>query len=176
LLLLCGGFGCSVTGWTDLDDWSRIGGDAWRIDGNSAESGPYEDSAYLVSTEQYSNLRLTVEFWIEDDTNSGVFIRCADPETIDPVKCYEINIWDNHPNQDFRTGSIVTLVKPLAQVDTVGKLNLLAIEAVGDLIVATIDGVETARLRNGRSSSGYIALQHGGGGMLRFRNLGIEVL
>jgi hypothetical protein len=158
----------------DFSSWSRIGTANWHIAGNSAATGPEDGAGYLVSPQQYGDVKISVEVWIEDSTNSGVFVRCIDPEAINPDNCYEINIWDNHPNQDFRTGSIVKLVTPEAHVNTVGRWSTIKIEAVGESVTATVNGVLTARSANGRSSSGYIALQYAGSGELRFRNLVIE--
>jgi hypothetical protein len=175
-LLLLVALGCSAAAEVDLTSWSRVGDLELQIDGNGAAAGPHEESVFLVSVEQYADLKISVEFLIEADTNSGVFIRCSDPAAIGADTCYEINIWDDHSNQDHRTGSVVRLAKPLAHVDTVGEWSLMEIEAHGDLIVARVNGVETARLKNDRAASGYIALQFGAGGSLSFRNVRIEAL
>ena len=176
LLLLCGAFGCGIAAEPDLSSWSRVGDEELAIDGNSAAAGPHEDATYLVSPEQYADVKMSVEFLIEADTNSGVFIRCSDPAAVSPDNCYEINIWDDHPNQDNRTGSIVRLAKPLAHVDTVGKWSVMEVEAVGDLIVVQVNGVETARFSDDRFVSGHVAVQFGAGGSLQFRNLQVEPL
>lgn len=177
LLSACSAGG-SVSPVVEVDNiasWSRVGEADWEFADDGVSAGPEDTVAYLVSTRRYDDFRLSVEFWIEDDTNSGVFVRCSDPAQIDPDTCYEVNIWDKHPNQRWRTGSIVTLAEPLAQVDSVGRWNRLQIEAIGDSIVAEFNGVTTAMLRSDRSLDGYIALQYGGGRKLRFRNLTIEL-
>jgi len=174
--LLLVALSCSAAAEVDLAAWSQVGDLDLQIDGNGAAGGQHEESVFLVSVEQYADLKISVEFLIEADTNSGVFIRCSDPAAIAAETCYEINIWDDHPNQDHRTGSVVTMAKPLAHVDTVGDWSVMEIEAVGDLIVARVNGVETARLSNDRAASGHVALQFGAGGTLSFRNLRIEAL
>jgi len=176
LLLLCGAFSCGIAAEPDLSSWSRVGDEELTVDGNSAAAGAHEDSTYLVSTEQYGDMKMSVEFLIEADTNSGIYIRCSDPAAINPDDCYEINIWDDHPNQDSRTGSIVRMAKPLAHVNTVGEWSVMEIEAVGNLIVVQVNGVETARFSNDRSLSGHVALQFGAGGSLQFRNVTVEAL
>jgi hypothetical protein len=177
VLLLCGVFGFAIAAEPELSSWTLLGDAELSIDGNSASnSGPRESSNYLVSPEQYGDVRLSVEFLIEAATNSGVFIRCSDPTTISPETCYEINIWDEHENQDHRTGSIVRMAPPLAHVDTIGVWSRMEIEAVGDLIVVQVNGVETVRFENDRFSSGHVALQFGAGGSLQFRNVTVEAL
>jgi 3-keto-disaccharide hydrolase len=166
---------------TDFGGWHAIGGIPWRTDGGTAEAGPYEkagfdEMGFLVSPESHADFRISVEFWIDADTNSGILIRCASADTITPTVCYEINIWDEHPNQDARTGAIVMNAKPLAHVDTAGRWNTCVIEAVGGNVTATIDGVLTSRLTGAKLRAGYVALQHAGGGVVRFRNLVIESL
>ena len=35
--------------------------------------------------ESYADFQIRVEFWADDEANSGIFIRCADPEKIRPT-------------------------------------------------------------------------------------------
>jgi len=177
LLLLCGAFACAIAAEPDLSSWSRIGDAEIDIDGNNASnSGPREASNYLVSPEIYGDVKLSVEFLIEAATNSGIFIRCSDPAAISPETCYEINIWDEHENPDHRTGSIVRMAPPVAHVDTIGVWSTMEIEAVGDLIVVQVNGVETVRFENDQFASGHVALQFGAGGSLQFRNVTVGAL
>ena len=61
----------------NLDDWNPIGTAKWKLDEGAlvADSG----NGFLVSKDDYTDFRLRAEFWLEDKTNSGVFIRCTDP-------------------------------------------------------------------------------------------------
>ncbi len=158
----------------DLSAWKKVGDDPWRQSEFGVEAGPAEAMGFLVSNDTYDDFTLSIEYWVEDDTNSGIFIRCSDLQDIDSGNCYEINIWDSHPNQESRTGSIVTLVKPLVHVDTLERWVRVDIEASGSRIRALFDGELTAELVNERSPAGVIALQYGGTGMLKFRNLVID--
>lgn len=158
----------------DLSTWRRFGAPVWRFAEGDTAAGPDEETGFLVSRTAYDNFRLNVEFWIEDNTNSGVFIRCADPvelADLNPDNCYEVNIWDNHPNQDFRTGSIVKLATPDAHIDTLGKWNRFAIVATDQTIEVTLNDVVVVSLVGDRAASGYIALQYAGKAALQFRNL-----
>ena len=108
----------------DLAGWNAIGDVVWQRGGNTVSVRPQPATGYLVSPNTYGRFRLTVEFRIEDDTNSGIFVGCTNPVSVDainPMDCLEVNIWDNHPNQDFRTGSVVTRVRPAARVETLGR-------------------------------------------------------
>lgn len=182
VLLLCLAFGaCAVSDpgtstkdWDSFRDWIRVGQADWRMSRYGVDAGPEDTLAYLVSPERYGDFRLRLEFWVDDETNSGIFVRCIDPEQINPDTCYEINIWDNHPDQLSRTGSIVKLAPPIARVDTIGRWNTCEIEAAGNSIVATFNGKITARLQSDRARAGYIALQYAGKNQLRLRNLRID--
>ena len=63
---------------------------------------------------------------------------------------------------------------PLVHVDTLERWVRVDIEASGSRIRASFDGQLTAELVNERSLSGVIALQYGGTGTLKFKNLNIE--
>ena len=158
----------------DLSTWQKVGDDSWRLTDQGADAGPAEAMGFLVSNATYDDFALSVEYWVEDNTNSGIFIRCSDPQEIGSGNCYEINVWDSHPNQESRTGSIVTFLKPLVHVDTLERWVRVDIEASGSRIRASFDGQLTAELVNERSPSGVIALQYGGTGTLKFRNLSIK--
>ena len=158
----------------DLGTWQRVGDDAWNISPDGATAGPAEAVGFLVSNDTYADFALSIEYWVEDETNSGVFVRCAQDDEIGPELCYELNIWDSHPNQDSRTGSLVTLAKPLAHIDGLERWVPVAIVVTGNRVTATYDGQVTADFEGDRSASGYIALQYGGTGRLQFRNLSIE--
>ena len=41
---------------------------------------PKAVAAYLVTKKSYKDFELHAEFWVSDDANSGIFIRCSDPE------------------------------------------------------------------------------------------------
>jgi hypothetical protein len=176
LLALTGFAAYAASNTVDLATLSVVGDVEWRFDEGMAEAGPQEAIGYLVSTDKYSDFRLTVEFWIEDDTNSGIFLRCVDAETISADACYEANIWDNHPNQESRTGSIVKHVKPQAHVETIGEWNTYDIEVRGNTVQLLVNETLTATLQDDRLKTGYVALQYGGKGRLRFRNLEITPL
>lgn len=156
-----------------------MGDIAWRHDADGFEAGPSDGTGFLVSNETFADFRLSVEFWIADDTNSGIFVRCPQASIvadITPLSCYEINIWDNHPNQSFRTGSIVTRVEPAVRVDSVGHWNTYVIEMRGSTLSVTLNDQQTALLVDDSLLSGYLALQYAKGGLLRFRKLKIEAL
>ncbi len=161
----------------DLKNWRQVGPVNWVVSEGEITVSSAEGDVMLVSREKYTNFKLSLEFWVDEQVNSGVFIRCADGDEFTPFNCYEMNIWDKHPKQEFRTGSIVTLVSPpLAHVNSINKWNTYEIVADGNRFEVKVNGIVTARLQDDKHSSGYIALQRANNGKVRFRNITLEIL
>ena len=158
----------------ELADWDQRGDAHWLHKEGTIEPVAGSGLGYLLLPGEHGNLELEIEFWVASDTNSGVFIRCTDGSAINPDSCYEANIWDQHPNQSFRTGSIVTISEPLSIVQTVDQWNSMRIQAVNDHLRVWVNDIVTADVRDNRLEAGRIALQYGGEGMVRFRNIRIR--
>jgi hypothetical protein len=132
---------------------------------------------FLASETVYGDFRLRVEFWVDATVNSGIFIRCRDRSRIHPETCYELNIWDQHPQQEARTGAVVMhVMPPLAKVETAGRWNTYEVTAQGAAIEVRVNGVITAVLDNADPMAGFIALQHWGDGTVKFRRLELNAL
>lgn len=154
-------------------DWHTTGDAHWIISDNFITG--VNGLGFLVTNKTYKNFILEAEFYPDPVVNSGIFIRCPRNE-FSPTSCYEMNIWDNHKNQDFRTGAIVTHGKPLTDINTVGKWNKYKIKAVDNRIEVWINDMKTADLTDGKTASGYIGFQVDTDGKIRFRNVTIETL
>src|SRR6188768_2711939 len=87
------GWKALVDGDKGLDNFNRIGDANWRAEGGAivADKGK---GGYLVSKEAYKDFEMYVEFWADDSTNSGVFLRLSDPKDVDPDNSYEVNVYD----------------------------------------------------------------------------------
>mgnify|MGYP001825267489 FL=1 len=159
-----------------LAGWQVLGQAQWSVqDGEIVGSG--EEDGFLATEASYADFHLRAEFWVEAGTNSGIFIRCKNRDTIHPDTCYEFNIWDQHPRQEARTGSIVfRAMPPLAHVETVGRWNTYEITARGGALEARVNGEVTARLQDADPTAGFIALQRWEQGTVRFRNVQLEPL
>ncbi len=60
---------------THLDHWHPIGDANWRLEDGVVVAD--KGSGFLVSKEAYADFQLRVEFWVDEDANSGIFIRCT---------------------------------------------------------------------------------------------------
>jgi len=155
---------------SSLDGWRTLGDANWHIveDYVEADSG----DGYLVTNNTYGDFHLKLEFWTDPDANSGVFLRCSNPEDIGAASAYEVNIYDKRPDPAYRTGGIVNVASPMAQIDAAGKWNTYEISAEGPRLTVRLNGVLTVDARDEKYASGPIALQHGAG-IVRFRNVQI---
>ena len=166
-------------GWSTLFDGSGL--DGWRVLGDanweladgavSADSG----NGFLVTGVSYGDFELTLEFWVDEPANSGVFIRCSDPDNIGAGNSYEVNIFDTRADQTYRTGGIVNVAAPASVINTGGQWNSYIIRAQGSRLVVTLNGTQTVDATDDRFVRGPIALQYGAG-TVRFRNVQIRQL
>ncbi len=165
-------FGYVIADDNNFRDWTTTGSAIWDFKNN--ELIGREGDGFLVSIRTYREFELSVDFWISEDTNSGIFILCQDRASINPESCYELNIWDNHPNQEARTGSIVgRVMPPLAEVSTEGRWNNYQVKVRDSKITVKVNDIVTAKLNEKSLQAGFLALQKWGGGEVRFRNLKI---
>ena len=68
----------SLINGENLDGWQSVGDIEWFVeDGAAVASGPGD--GFLRSEAGYGDFYLRVEFWVDETTNSGIFIRCKDP-------------------------------------------------------------------------------------------------
>ena len=64
----------------NLDNWNQIGTANWKLaDGVIVAD---QGNGFLVSENSYTDFQLRAEFWVDDVANSGIFIRCTDPEKV----------------------------------------------------------------------------------------------
>ena len=158
---------------SSLDGWRILGDANWEL-GDGAVSAT-EGSGFLLTGESYGDYEFSVEFWVDEPANSGIFIRCQDPEAVRDTNCYEVNIFDTRADQTYRTGGIVHIASPSEVIDAGGQWNTYLIRAEGSRLVVTLNGTRVVDVNDDQFSSGPIALQYGAG-VVRFRNVRIRAL
>ena len=184
-------FGCSPqmsgrsdAGWVTLldgskglDNWDRVGEANWRlVDGViQADKKAGKENAFLVSKNPYKDFQIRVEFWVSDDANSGVFMRCQDAKKITDKSCYEANVYDQRPDPSYGTGAIVNFAKVSPMPKAGGKWNTYEITAKGPHLIVMLNGTRTAEANDPQFASGPIALQYGAG-VVKFRKVQIKPL
>ena len=88
-----------------LDGWRVEGDSEWAVVDQAIVASGSEEG-FLVSEKDYGDFHLLVEFWVDATTNSGIFSRCTQRSRFHAETCYELNIFDDHPQQEARTGAI----------------------------------------------------------------------
>ena len=166
-----------IDGTSGLENWERVGEANWRAADGAivADKKTGKEISYLVSKKPYTDFAIHAEFWVSDDANSGIFLRCADPKNIDSKTCYEVNIYDKRPDPSFGTGAIVDVASVSPMPKAGGKWNTYEITAKGSHLTVTLNGVRTADANDSRLASGPFALQYDAG-TVKFRNVRIRPL
>ena len=171
-------------GWVTLMDqagkgeWGEVGKANWtfkdgllivdKLDG--------KDIAYLVSKTAYKDFQIRAEFWVDDEANSGIFLRCDQSDKIDAKICYEVNIYDKRPDPTYGTGAIVDTAKVDPMPKAGGKWNTYEITAQGPHLTVVLNGQKTADVQDSKHlNAGPIALQYGSG-VVKFRKVQIKPL
>jgi len=188
LVLVAGLAGCASGpaggGWVpllngrDLDNWFTIGDANWRIEGGAvvADKKTGKDNAFLVTNDMYLDFQLRAEFWVSDDANSGIYMRCGNPGYINDKICYEANIFDQRKDPSYGTGGLVHIAKVDPMPKAGGKWNTYDITVKGDHIVLVLNGQKTVDVRSDAfKSEGRIALQYAAG-VVKFRKVEIKPL
>ncbi|RPJ45981.1 MAG: DUF1080 domain-containing protein [Betaproteobacteria bacterium] len=171
-----------IDGEKGLQNFNQIGDADWRAEGG-AIVGTKGKGGYLVSKKSYGDFDLYVEFWANEDTQSGVFLRVSDPKKVGAASAYEVNIYDKRPGQEYRTGAIVDVARvPVPTVyKTNGGWNTFRITAKGPELTVEFNGTVTVHANNSKFKEGPIALQFGNhgkvpGGTIKWRKMQIKAL
>jgi len=165
--------------WTTLFDgktlngWNVVGNANWEVADGVIQAS--KGTGFLVTPASYGDFQITLEFWVSDDANSGVFIRCSDPKTISAANAYEVNIFDQRPDPSYGTGAIVNVAKPSTILKTGGKWNTYDITAKGPKMTIVLNGTKTVEVEDTMHPRGPIGLQYGAG-TVKFRNVRIRTL
>jgi hypothetical protein len=173
-------------GWVTLFDGKNL--DKWQGDGTANfqiadgsivavdKKDPKATASYLVTKDSYKDFELRAEFWVSNDANSGIFIRCTDPQKVGSKTAYEVNIFDTRPDPSYGTGAIVDTAKALKVLKAGGKWNTYHIVAKGSKLTVTLNGTKTVDgADDARFAAGPIALQFGVG-VVMFRKVQIRAL
>jgi hypothetical protein len=127
-------------GWIQLFDgetlfgWQPTGSAEWRIENGTVRTDG-EKPGFLMTTGEFADYELSLEFLAEEETNSGVFLRTP-LEPTDPARdCYEVNIAP--PDNPFPTGSLVVIPVIEATLRYGIRGGLIVPVAIAPLLVVT---------------------------------------
>ncbi len=171
-----------VGGPDSLQNWDRVGDANWRIEDGMVVADKASVASYLVSKNSYKDFQIRAEFWADHSTNSGIFIRLADPKKVAATNSYEVNIYDQRPDPSYGTGAIVDFAKVSPMPKAGGKWNTFLITAKGTNLIVEMNGVQTVNIQDSKFASGPFALQFGNGpkdapgGVIKWRKVQITAL
>jgi hypothetical protein len=168
-------------GWILLFDgetafgWNPRGEAEWLVTEDALQPRMDSGSGMLVTTTEFADFELQLDFWIDDKANSGVFLRCPLEGEIHNATAYHVNLYDAH--RDWPTGSLFGIARVAAVPQTTNRWNNLHLIAEGEELTVRLDGELLLRARDPKFSRGLIALQHlHDEGTIRFRNLKLRPL
>jgi hypothetical protein len=157
---------------SNLNDWNQIGDANWKIVDGVVQAD--KGNGFLVSKNSYTDFQLRAEFWVDTAANSGIFIRCTNPEKVGTDSSYEVNIFDTRPDPSYGTGAIVNIAKVSPMPKAGEKWNNYEVTANGPKLTVTLNGVRTVDgVEDSKFATGRIALQYGAG-VVKFRKVQVK--
>ena len=178
------------SGWTTLIDgdkgmenFTKVGAANWRPEGGAIVADKAPDNSYLLTKQSYKDFMIRAEFWADQNTNSGIFIRIQNPSKIGADSSYEVNIYDQRPGPEYSTAAIVNFAKVPVPPKYLagGKWNTFEITAKGQQVSVVFNGQKTVDLQGAKFLQGPFALQFGNhgkqpGGAIKWRKVQVKEL
>ncbi len=169
-----------TAGWINLWDgetqfgWTPRGEAKWQVQEGTLMPIPNSGKGVLATHTEFADYRLSVDFWIDEKANSGVFQRGPTDGEFSLANAYEVNLFDSHPK--WPTGSINEVARAIRPQTTTGRWNTLEVEAVRDSHWVRVNGRTTCFANDPKQKRGTIGLQYNGEGTVRFRNIRLQPL
>lgn len=167
-------------GWISLFDgktlfgWEATNDANWRVEDGAitVDSG---GEGWLMTTSEFSDYELHVEFQAPATSNSGIFLRTPLKPTDPAEDCYEVNIAP--ADNPFPTASIVGRIRTAGPASAgLQPWNTLNITAQGPTISVTLNGNQVTTYTDPHPlTRGHIGLQHREG-RIAFRNIRLKPL
>ena len=156
-----------------LEGWNVVGDANWTLADGAVQAD--KGTGFLVTPASYRDFQITLEFWVTDDANSGVFLRCSNPKLIDQTNAYEVNIFDKRPIRATGPAASSTSQNPPASSRLAESGNTYDITAKGSQLTVVLNGAKVVDVKDTKHADGPIALQYGAG-TVKFRNVRIRQL
>jgi hypothetical protein len=169
----------------DLTGWTIHGTEKWYVENGElvCESGPDKQYGYLSTDKSYYNFELSVQFKLEANGNSGVFIRSGIEGTKISGWQVEVAPPDQHTGGIYESYGRGWLIQPKPEDEKMLKANdwnTMLIRVNNDEITSWLNGKEMIHLKDEKigAGKGFIALQiHDGGGIkVKWKNLLVKEL
>ena len=168
----------------DLDGWVSMYGGEWSVvdgvligkNGTNWSTNPEKSGSWLRTAKEYSDFVLEFEYAINQNGNSGVFIRSG-LEKNPAFTGHEMQILDDHGREPKKssTGALYDVVAASKNMSKpAGEWNKTRITCTGKRIQINLNGEDIVDYQTDRLTRGYIGLQnHDGRAVIKFRNIRI---
>lgn len=167
----------------DLTGWTIHGTEKWYVENGDliCESGPDKQYGYLSTNKSFYNFELSLQFKLEANGNSGVFIRSGIEGTKISGWQVEVAPPGDHTGGIYESYGRGWLIQPKPEDENMLKpdeWNTLRIRIINDEVTSWLNGKEMIHLKDEKigAGKGFIALQiHDGGGIkVRWKNIMIK--
>ncbi len=175
----------SLFNGNDLAGWTIHGTEKWYVENSElvCESGPDKQYGYLSTDKLYTNFELTVQFKLEANGNSGVFIRSGIEGTKISGWQVEVAPLGQHTGGIYESYGRGWLIQPKPDDEKMLKpddWNTMRILVLNDEVTSWLNEVQMVYLKDEKIGlgKGFIALQiHDGGGIkVRWKKILIKEL
>ena len=176
------GWSTLIDGDKGLENFDRVGDANWRAQDGAIVADKAQNGGHLVTKKSYKDFQIRAEFYAEQGTNSGIFVRIQDPKKIGANNAYEVNIYDQRPGPEYGTAGIVDFAKvPPHKYKAGGKWNVFEITAKGPSVVVGFIGEKSVEMQNSKFAQGPFSLQFGNhgklpGGAIKWRKVQVKEL
>lgn len=169
----------------DLKGWTTHGTEKWYVENSElvCESGPDKQYGYLSTNKSYKNFILKLNFKLEANGNSGVFIRSRIEGTKISGWQVEVAPPEHHTGGIYESYGRGWLIQPKPEDEKILKpaeWNVMRIQVKDDEITTWLNDEKIVYLKDEKigEGTGFIALQiHDGGGIkVRWKNIEIKEL
>ena len=184
----------NITGWCqqdfvslfngkDLTGWTIHGTEKWYIENGEliCESGSDKQYGYLSTDKSYYNFELSVQFKLEANGNSGVFIRSGIEGTKISGWQVEVAPPEQHTGGIYESYGRGWLIQPKPEDEKMLKAddwNTMRILVKNDEVTTWLNNKKMVHIKDEKigEGKGFIALQiHDGGGIkVRWKNIIIK--
>jgi serine/threonine protein kinase len=171
----------------NLAGWKVLGDGKWSVhDGVVRYEG--DTPSRIMNDRVFSDFELSVEYFLPEDSSSGVFLRSPRDGNPDGSDCLEVQLIDDDSQPRFASGTVFRLMAPrnAPAPQRVGDWNTLIVRTVGSKLTSSINGAIVADVelfqgkwrRNVKGQTprteGHIGLQGKAGSHVEFRNLRVR--
>ena len=147
--------GETLKGWKTTGNWVVQDNGVVTLKPRPGETGWQRFDAYIMTERKYKDFILDLEFKIQEEGNSGVFLRVKDP--LDPVETgMEVQILDTHgkenPGHHDCGGVIRTAAPSKNMAKPAGEWNRYVITCKGNHLKVVLNGEKIIDLQLDQSA------------------------